>query len=112
MKVSNLFEPLGDQHCYWFHMNSMCFESFKSVQTTSRPALQGMNSMCFEVFNPFESLIDYHYKVVSREFTVFFLKVSNLLETLEDQQCFVVSDEFIVSKVLNMFEAPLQGSFT
>ena len=67
-KVSNLFEPLVDQHykvashkfdvfrklqihlyttsraplaIRYFQMNSMCFESFESVQTTSRPALLG-----------------------------------------------------------------------
>ena len=71
-------------------MNLMCFESFESLQTTSRP-------MCFEIFeqttsrpallgtfrqircvskvskvsNLFEPLVDQHYMVVSHEFDVF-----------------------------------------
>ena len=81
----------------YFHMNLMCFKSFESIRTTSRPELLGSFRLirCVsKVSNLFEPLVQQHYKVVSHEFDV--LKVSNLLEPLIDQHYKVVSPQFDV----------------
>ena len=55
-------------------MNLMCFESFKSAQTTNQPApldsFRGVQCLS-KLSNLFKPLVEHNYKAVSHEFDVF-----------------------------------------